>query len=73
MPNKFTDFSFDDAPDNALVSLKTGSAILGGRSRCSLYRDIAAGRLTLVKIGSSSRLRVGDLRKLIGAVQGEAK
>lgn len=37
------------------------------RSRSSLYRHVKAGELTLVKVGRSSRVRVGELRQLIGA------
>ena len=58
---------FDSFPDSALVSLNTAGAILD-RSRPSLYRDIKASRLTLIKIGNSSRLRVGELRVLMGGV-----
>lgn len=57
---------FDHAPDSALVTLSTASTI-ASRSRCSLYRDNKAGRLPFVKVASSTRVRVGDLRKLIGA------
>jgi hypothetical protein len=58
-------FSADDAPDNYLVSLNEAGDLLD-RSRVSLYRDIKAGRLRLIKIGNSSRLRLGDIRTLIG-------
>ncbi len=57
---------FDRAPDSALVSLATAGAI-ASRSRASLYRDNRAGRLPFVKVATSTRVRVGDLRKLIGA------
>ena len=56
---------FDSSPDGALTSLSTAGIVLD-RSRASLYRDIKAGRLTLIKIGNSSRIRVGELRKLMG-------
>lgn len=52
---------------NFLVDLRTACCILT-RSRASLYRDIAAGHLELVKVGRSSRLRVGAVRKLMGAI-----
>jgi hypothetical protein len=58
--------NLDTLADGALLSLNDVSSILQ-RSRCSIYRDIRAGRLALVKIGTSSRVRVGDLRRLIGA------
>jgi hypothetical protein len=57
---------FDHSPDSALVTLTTSAAI-ASRSRASLYRDNRAGRLPFVKVGTSTRVRVGDLRKLIGA------
>jgi hypothetical protein len=53
--------------DDALVNLQDTGAICGGRSRASLYRDHKAGRLPFVKVGSTTRVRVGDIRKLIGA------
>lgn len=58
--------AFPDKPDEALVSLNTASELLD-RSRVSLYRDARDGKLTLVKVGRSTRIRVGDLRRLIGA------
>jgi len=57
---------FDSFPDSALVSFSTAGTVID-RSRPSFYRDIKAGRLTLVKVGNSSRLRVGELRALMGA------
>jgi hypothetical protein len=55
---------FDQYPDSALVSLETGGTILD-RSRASLYRDEKVGRLTFIKIGKSTRLRVGEIRALM--------
>ena len=60
---------FDIAPDTMLVDITTACAI-SSRSRASIYRHIKAGELPLVKIGNSSRIRVGDLRKLIGVDKG---
>ncbi|MFA7271033.1 MAG: hypothetical protein WC073_16985 [Sterolibacterium sp.] len=57
---------FDDLPDTALISI-TNAGIVAGRSRCSIYRHVKAGELTIVRVGSSSRLVVGQLRRLIGA------
>ena len=57
--------NFDQAPDSALVSLNDAGSI-ASRSRASLYRDNKAGRLPFVKVGGSTRIRVGDLRRLIG-------
>jgi len=57
---------FDRMPDQAVVDLNNASAI-SGRSRASLYRHFWSGELTLVKVGNSTRVRVGELRRLIGA------
>lgn len=56
---------FDHAPDSALASL-TLAGIIANRSRASLYRDNKAGLLPFVKVGNSTRIRVGDLRRFIG-------
>lgn len=56
---------FDSAPDSALVSI-SDAGIIAGRSRASVYRHFKNGSLTLVKVGNSSRIRVGELRRLIG-------
>lgn len=58
--------NFDSLPASALVDIKTAVAITG-RSRNSVYRHIKAGDLTAVKLGFSTRLRVSELRRLIGA------
>lgn len=55
---------FDRLPDGVLIDFKAAGLVLGGRSRMSIYRDIRAGRLSMVKVGNSSRLRVGEVRKL---------
>ncbi|MEF8714385.1 MAG: hypothetical protein V5B39_12625 [Accumulibacter sp.] len=59
--------NFDSLADSSVVSLNTASSVLGGRSRATLYRDHKAGRLPLVKIGSSTFVKVSDIRKLIRA------
>jgi len=56
---------FDDLPDTALISI-TNAGIVAGRSRCSIYRHVKAGELTIVRVGKSSRLIVGQVRRLIG-------
>lgn len=56
---------FDISPETALVSLTAAGAI-ASRSRASLYRDNKDGRLPFVKVGGSTRIRVSDLRRLIG-------
>lgn len=57
---------FELLPNSALVSLGDAGTI-AGRSRASLYRHFKAGELTLIKVGNSTRVRVGELRRLIGA------
>ena len=59
--------NFDSLPDSALVSI-AASGTIAGRSRASIYRHFKAGELTLVKVGNSTRVRVGEIRRLIGAV-----
>lgn len=59
---------FDHAPDSGLIDL-TSASIVAHRSRASLYRDNKAGVLPFVKVGNSTRIRVGDLRRLIGAAE----
>jgi hypothetical protein len=58
---------FDRLADSVLLPLNDAGAVLGGRSRASLYRDAKAGRLTLRKVGRSTFVKAGDLRKLIDA------
>lgn len=59
---------FDDLPDTALTSIANAGLILD-RSRASIYRHIDAGELTIVRVGKSTRLSVGEVRKLArGAV-----
>ena len=57
---------FDRMPDQAVIDLSS-AVIISGRSRASLYRHFRAGELNLVKIGNSTRVRVADIRHLIGA------
>ena len=56
----------DEASDSMLVDISFACQV-SNRSRASMYRHIKAGDLTSVKVGHSRRIRVGDLRKLIGA------
>lgn len=58
--------NFDTAPDSMLVEIAC-ACVIAQRSRASIYRDAKAGRLMLVKVGHSTRVRVGDLRRYIGA------
>lgn len=55
--------AFDTLPDAALIDLPTVTA-LASRSKASVYRDVAAGRLSKpVRVGLQSvRWRVADVR-----------
>jgi hypothetical protein len=66
MSHKPSVVNFDTLPDSAVVDINTAVAVTG-RSRNSVYRHIKAGDLTAVKLGFSTRLRVSELRRLIGA------
>lgn len=59
---------FDKAPDSALMDIRTACTI-ASRSRASIYRHHHAGELPFIKLGKSTRIRVGDLRRLIGAAK----
>lgn len=55
---------FDTAPDSMALDIATASK-LSSRSRSSLYRDAKTGRIRMIKVGSSTRIRVSDIRSLI--------
>lgn len=57
---------FDTAPDAMLLDIPTACAI-SSRSRASIYRHFKSGDLNMVKVGNSTRIKVGELRRLIGA------
>lgn len=57
--------NFDSLPDTAVVDIGSAAAITG-RSRNSIYRHFKAGELTPIKIGCSTRVRVSELRRLLG-------
>lgn len=63
--------TFPFLPDEALIDIRAVCALLG-RSSASIWRDVAAGRLAApVKVGCSTRWRVGDVRAaLAGARHG---
>lgn len=63
-----TNFDIDTAADGALVSLRTAGEV-GQISRATLYRLHRAGRLPFQKVGKLTRIRVADLRRLIGAAR----
>lgn len=51
---------------NALVDIHTTCAVIG-KSRNSVYRMFQSGDLEPIKIGHSTRIRVADIRRLIGS------
>jgi predicted DNA-binding transcriptional regulator AlpA len=54
--------TFPILPDEALIDIRVVCA-LRGRSRASNWRDVERGRLAPpVKVGHSTRWRVGDVR-----------
>ena len=57
---------FDTAPDAMLLDIPT-ACVIAGRSRASIYRHFKAGDLKVIKVGKSTRIKVGELRRLIGA------
>ncbi|MGO8841952.1 MAG: helix-turn-helix transcriptional regulator [Methyloceanibacter sp.] len=60
--------TFPFLPDEALIDVRAVCA-LRGRSRASTWRDVAAGRLAApVKVGCSTRWRVGDVRAALAGV-----
>jgi hypothetical protein len=61
--------NFDLLPDSANVGIKDAS-IVAGRAKPTLYRDAAKGLIQFIKIGHSTRIRVGELRRYLngGAV-----
>ncbi|MCQ1550784.1 MAG: helix-turn-helix domain-containing protein [Candidatus Accumulibacter phosphatis] len=52
------------APSVLITLAEAG--VISGRSRASIYRHFKDGSLTPIKIGHSTRIRVGELRRLIG-------
>lgn len=58
--------NFDHLPDSALISIPD-AVVISGRSRNSIYRHFQRGELTPIKVGFSTRIRVANLRSLIGA------
>lgn len=57
--------AFDHLANDSLVDCATGCSILG-KSRSGIYKMFSRGELTLIKVGRSSRIRVGELRSVIG-------
>lgn len=57
---------FPSLPDDALINIQVLSVLLGGRSKASIWRDVARGRLAPpIKIGGSSRFTVGNVRAVL--------
>lgn len=59
---------FDQHPNSALVDIPTACLVLN-RSRQSIYRHFQAGELTKIKVGGSTKIKVGELRNLMGVAQ----
>jgi hypothetical protein len=59
---------FDSLPTGGLVSISTACAVLD-KSAPSIYRMFSAGTLTKIKVGGSSKVRVAEIRKLIGGAE----
>lgn len=60
--------TFPFLPDEALIGVHVVSALLG-RSKASIWRDVERGRLASpVKVGHSTRWRVGDVRAALAGV-----
>jgi len=55
---------FDSLPDSAAIALNDCVRI-ANRSRASLYRDEKAGKIELLKVGCSTKVRVSELRRYI--------
>jgi hypothetical protein len=58
--------TFNSKPDESGVSITVAGAILE-RSRASIWRDLAAGRLESFCIGRSRRIKVGSIRRACAA------
>lgn len=57
---------FNNFPGSALIDI-SAICLLTGQSRATINRHFASGRLTRIKIGTSTRARVGEVRLLIQA------
>lgn len=56
--------NFDKLPDSANLPIKD-AVVLANRSKPSLYRDAAQGLIRFTKIGHSTRINVGELRRYL--------
>jgi predicted DNA-binding transcriptional regulator AlpA len=63
--------TFPYLPDTALIDVRVVCALLG-RSRASVWRDVERGCLASpVKVGCSTRWRVGDIRAALAGARYE--
>jgi excisionase family DNA binding protein len=62
--NTESSLNFDELADGALVTMDTAASVLAV-SRRTMYRLHVAGKLPIVPIGGSSRVRVSDLRRMV--------
>lgn len=66
-PLPFSWLHFHELHDTALVDIPCGMFIIG-QCRASIYRAFDDGTLTRIKVGGSTRIRVSELRTMIGLV-----
>ncbi|MEF8760390.1 MAG: helix-turn-helix domain-containing protein [Candidatus Accumulibacter sp. UW25] len=57
----------NEVPTWALMNVNTACAMLS-LSRSSFYRLVKSGKLQTVKLGATTRVRVGDVQALIGGL-----
>lgn len=55
---------FEALPDSALLTINACGVLLSW-SRSTINRAFASGRLTKIKLGHSTRIRVGEVRALL--------
>lgn len=60
--------ALDHLPDSALVSVRAASAV-SGKSPSTVWRRIRDGKLSVVRDGQTTRIKVGSLRSTMGAVR----
>ena len=59
---------FPSLPNEAAVPVPVG-VVVTGTSRSTIYRMLASGKLTRVRVGYGTKLNVGELRRLIGGAR----
>jgi len=60
--------NFDDLPNSALIRIKH-AVILSARCRQTLYREVVRGKLATVRLGGSTRIRAGELRRYMAGTE----